>query len=106
MLRMPIRYPAEFGTLNNFEVAWERIARGSNTQYKRFFSHLYPSYRFGQRTILKDLLSEVRGGRYRPSPATAVYFPKATTILRPITLVSLNDQVVYQSIANVIANRF
>jgi Reverse transcriptase (RNA-dependent DNA polymerase) len=103
---MPIRYPTEFVSLPNFEVAWERIARGSNSQYKRLFSHLYPSYRFALRTILKDLLSEVRAGRYRPSPATVVYFPKSTRILRPITLLSINDQVVYQAITNVIANKF
>lgn len=103
---MPIRYPVEFSVLTNFEVAWERIVRGSNTEYKTFFSYRYSSYRFGQQTILEDLLSEFRGGRYRPSPATAVYFPKATRILRPITLLSLNDQVVYQAIANVVANRF
>lgn len=105
-LTMPIRYPAEFSALKNFEIAWERIARGSNTQYKRFFSHLYPSYLFAQPTTLGDLLSDVRSGQYRPSPATVVYFPKPTRILRPITLLSLNDQVVYQAIANVIANRF
>jgi len=99
-------YPKEFTLLSNFELAWHRVARGSNREYKRLFSHLYPSYRFALRTNLQDLVSEVKAGLYQPSPGTKVYFPKQTGVLRPVTLLSINDQIVYQAIANVIANRY
>lgn len=91
---MPARYPKEFLSDRNFQLAWERIRRGSNIQYKRFFSHLYPSYQFAHPAILADLISDVRRGTYQPSAATTVYFLKVTGVLRPITLLSLNDQVV------------
>ncbi len=103
---MPARYPKEFLRYQNFELAWERIRRGSNVQYKRFFSHLYPSYQFAHPAILADLMSDLRQGTYQPSAATTVYFPKVSRVLRPITLLSLNDQVVYQAIANMIADRY
>lgn len=103
---MPLRYPADFLSLRNFQVAWERIIRGSNVQYKRFFAHLLPSYQFARDTLLADMVSKIRQGIYRPSKATTVYFPKPTRILRPITLLSLNDQIVYQAIANYVATRF
>lgn len=102
---MPLRYPTEFTNLRNFELAWDRIVRGSNVQYKRYFSHLFPSYTFASRTILRELISRIRSGTYQPSLAATIYIPKPSGILRPVTLLSLNDQVVYQAIANVIANR-
>lgn len=104
MARVP--YPKDFASLDNFRLAWHRLVRGSNKEYKRFFSHLYPSYRFSLDTNLNDLLSEVRDGHWRPSSAVKVYFPRPTGVLRPVTLLSLRDQIVYQAIANVIGDRF
>src|SRR3990172_9275248 len=103
---MPTHYPAEFLNPANFRLAWERVIRGSNSQYKAFFSYLFPSYEFAHQTILRDLITEIRLGIYQPSAAVTVFIPKPSRILRPITLLSLNDQVVYQAIANVIANKF
>lgn len=99
-------YPSEFLNLKNFELAWERIVRGSNVIYKRHFSHLFASYQFAAPTILHDLKNRIGKGHYLPSSSTTVYIPKPTRILRPITLITLNDQVVYQAIANYIARRF
>src|SRR5258706_1933666 len=103
---MPVRYPKEFLSLSNFELAWERVLRGSNAQYKRFFSHLFPSYQIASQASLTDLMSRIGRGIYVPSSAITVYFPKPTRILRPITLLTLNDQIVYQAIANYLANKF
>jgi hypothetical protein len=59
---MPARYPKEFLSYRNFQLAWERIRRGLNVQYKRFFSHLYPSYQFAHPAILTDLMANLRSG--------------------------------------------
>jgi len=99
-------YPRDFIALRNFKLAWERILRGNNGQYKRHFRHLFPSYSIASDSILRDLISRLQKGHYQPSRAVTVYFPKPSKVLRPITLISLNDQVVYQAIANYIANRF
>jgi hypothetical protein len=73
-------------------------------QYKRLFSHLYPSYQFAHPAILGDLMSDLRRGTYQPSAATTVYFSKVSRVLRPFSLLSLNDQVVYQAMANNVRN--
>ncbi|GEM_PF-1649351 len=101
-----VPYPYEFISLRNFELAWARVVRGSNRQYKQFFSHLFPSYQVASPAFLFDLISRLRRGVYVPSNAVTVYFPKSTRILRPITLLCLNDQIVYQAIANYLADRF
>src|SRR5712664_1377105 len=98
--------PTEFLSLDNFELAWERIIKGSNAQYKRLFNHLFPSYNIAADANLKDLIQRIRNNHYSPSAPTTIYYPKSSRILRPITLLSLNDQVLYQAIANYIANKF
>lgn len=99
-------YPKSFTLLSNFELAWRRVTRGSNLEYKRFFSHLHPCYRIGLQTNLTDLIGDIKAGHYQPSPATPVYLPKTTGILRPMTLLCMNDQITYQAIVDVIAEQF
>jgi hypothetical protein len=99
-------YPQDFLNLDNFMVAWERILHGSNLQYKRLFAHLFPSYNISADANLKELVQRIRNNHYSPSAPITVYYPKSSRILRPITLLSITDQVVYQAIANYVANRF
>src|SRR5205807_1254247 len=40
------------------------------------------------------------------SAATLIYEPKKSGILRPLRLLTLQDQIVYQAVANIIANVF
>jgi hypothetical protein len=98
--------PHDFLSLRNFERAWERLLNGSNLQYKRLFAHLFPSYNISADANLKELIERIRRNHYSPSTPTTIYYPKSSRILRPITLLSISDQVVYQAIANYIAAKF
>src|ERR1700730_2811336 len=96
----------QFASLSNFTLAFQRVVRGQNREYKAFFRHLFPSYQIALKENLEDLLEDVRRGSYRPSPATCIFQPKKSGILRPLRLLALQDQIVYQAIANVLANAF
>lgn len=99
-------FPHNFISMANFELAFTRVVRGQNKEYKNLFRHLFPSYQLGLRENLQDLISDIKTGRYQPSPATVVFQPKKSGILRPLRLLTLQDQIVYQAIANVIAIAF
>jgi hypothetical protein len=99
-------YPPAFLSLANFELAFARVVRGSNKEYKAFYRHLFPSYNLGLRENLRDLISDVRTGQFKPDPTTVVYQPKQSGVLRPLTLLSLRDLIVYQALLNYIAVRF
>jgi len=99
-------FPAGFLTLTNFSLAFTRVTRGANQEYKAFYRHLFPSYRAALDESLRDLITDIRRGRYHPQRPTIIYQPKTTGVLRPLGLLSLRDQIVYQSIVNVIADRF
>jgi hypothetical protein len=96
--------PRGFVSLRNFELAYTRVLRGVNKDYKQFYSHLFPSYTIALRENLVDLIDDVRRGTYKPSPATVIFQPKRTGVLRPLSLLSLRDLIVYQALANQIAN--
>src|SRR5262249_17527476 len=42
-------------------------------------------------------------GRFTPSHASKVYLPKASGVLRPMSLLTVNDQIAYQACVNIIA---
>lgn len=86
----------------NLKLAWLRIATGRNLQHKRFFRHLYGAYEAGLDANLALLHEKLIGG-WKATPPMRIYLPKASGLLRPITLLAIEDQIVLQAIANKIA---
>lgn len=89
----------------NLELAWRRITTGGNQQYKRIFRTLYYSYEVALDANLRDLRSRLLGGSYVAQHPDRVYIPKASGLHRPLTLLSVEDQVVLQAFANLAAAR-
>jgi len=99
-------YPRKFTKYRNFEIAFLQIMRGGNKEYKNFYRHLFSSYNLALKENINDLIQDIKKGTFKPTKATVVFLPKKTGILRPITLLSLRDLIVYQAIVNVIADQF
>jgi hypothetical protein len=74
-----------------------------DARYKGFFRQDYAAYALASELNLKILGRQIKNGRFTPSKAGKVYIPKASGILRPISLLSVNDQIAYQACLNVIA---
>jgi Reverse transcriptase (RNA-dependent DNA polymerase) len=55
--------------------------------------------------LLDDLRDRLLREIYEPSHACKVLLPKRSGILRPYTILTVEDQVVYQALANVVAER-
>ena len=86
-------------SVKNLELAWFRIATGKNLQHKRFFRHIYGAYEPGLDANLTLLHEKLIGG-WKATPPMRVYLPKTSGLLRPITLLAIEDQIVLQAIAN------
>ncbi len=87
----------------NLKLAWLRISTGRNLQHKRFFRHLYGAYEAGLDANL-SLLHEKLSGGWKATPPIRIYLPKPSGLLRPLTLLSLEDQIVLQAVANKVAS--
>ena len=99
-------FPRQFLSESNFTLAFTRLVRSGNKEYKHYYRHLLQAYGLALEKNIADLRAAIRDGRYRPARPLVVYQPKKSLILRPLTLLSVTDLVVYQAIANVIAARF
>ena len=99
-------FPAGFTSLANFQLAFNPVVRGQTRDYKAFSRHLYESYELASTENLTALIHTIKGGTYEPSSATSIFQPKKSGILRPLRLLTLQDQIVYQAIANVVADIF
>jgi len=90
-------------SINNLKLAWRRITTGSNQQYKRYFRELYYAYELSLEENLKDLQARLRSRIWTPRAPERIYLPKASGLQRPITLLYIEDQIVLQALANIIA---
>ena len=89
----------------NLTLGWRRVTTGGNQAYKRFFRHLYYAYEIGLESNPKDLRSRILAGAWQPCSPDRIYIPKPSGLQRPITLLYVEDQIVLQAVANLIARK-
>ena len=89
----------------NLERAWRWIRSNSDAAYKAHFRSAYSRYALADTVLLNDLQERLQLGTYQPEKACKLYIPKRSGILRPYSLLSVEDQIVYQAFVNVIAEQ-
>jgi hypothetical protein len=92
-------------TLANLELAWLRVQTTTERIYREYFRPIYRAFGIGATAHLEVLRDSLIQGYYEPKPAIKVFFPKASGLQRVYTLLSVEDHVAYQAIANVIADK-
>lgn len=89
----------------NLSLAWTRIRSGLSRQYKRHYRDLFDAYGLAEERNLDVLSKRLLGGSYSPSPPLRFYVPIPSGLHRPVTYLRLDDLIVYQAIANVVAEK-
>ena len=87
----------------NLQRAYRWVLTSSDIRYKNYFRQDYAAYALASARNLLILHRQIKSGRFLPSHASKVFLPKASGILRPISLLTVNDQIAYQACLNVIA---
>lgn len=72
--------------------------------YKSYFRDSYDAFAIASDTHLKWIRTECLKDRYEVSHASKVLTPKPSGVLRPITLLNVEYQIVYHIIVNLIAD--
>lgn len=89
--------------LHNMRRAYRWVLSAQDARYKSYFRDEYAAYALASDTNLRLVRRLIRDGRFVPSHASKVYLPKPSGVLRPITLLTVNDQIAYQACLNVVA---
>ena len=91
--------------IDNLRRAWQWIRSKPDRTYKGYFRELYSTYASADEALLKHLRDRLVRGVFRPTDACKVFFPKPSGILRPYSLLAIEDQIVYQAMANIVAEK-
>lgn len=89
--------------LSNLRRAYRWTMSNPDGTYKSYFRDSYDAFAIASDTHLKWVRAEGLKDRYEVSHASKVLVPKPSGVLRPIALLKVEDQIVYQAIINLIA---
>jgi hypothetical protein len=89
----------------NLTLAWRRIATTKDARYKSYFRHIMEAYELSSDENIADLFRRLKNKEYSPQTPLRIYYPKASGLQRPITLLCIEDQIVLQAIANLFAEK-
>lgn len=89
----------------NLHRSWRWLRSNPDASYKGYFRELYGIYGIADLRLLKRLQDLLRRGIYEPARSCKLYFPKSSGILRPYSLLTIDDQIVYQAAVNLVAER-
>jgi hypothetical protein len=92
-------------SIANLELAWRRITTASNYSYKRFSRDIFHIYEIAVDQNLTDLHARLEGNSYRPCAPKRIFVPKKNGLQRGISLLHVEDQIVYQAVANIVAEK-
>ena len=93
-------------SLDNLKLAWRRMLTSrDHPSFKAYFRRIYRAYSLSSHANLADLHERLLLGHFNPTHAIKTYVPKSSGTLRPITLLSVEDQIVYQALVNIVADK-
>lgn len=90
---------------DNLRRAWRWVRSNADASFKSYFRSFYQNYSIAEDALLDDLADRLRRNIYEPESACKLFHPKASGILRPYSLLSVEDQIVYQAATNLIAEK-
>lgn len=95
---------SEFATFDNFLLAWQRLANVSSRMVSDEVGK--DVFAFNLHDNLQDLVERVNSETdpYQPCSDNKVYVPKPSTTMRTMSMMCVPDLVVYQAMANTIAD--
>ena len=99
------KHLTELTNEKNLHRAWRWIRSNPDALYKSYCRELYSAFAVADDILLKDLQNRLRRGIYQPQHACKIYFPKTSGILRPYSILSVEDQITYQAAMNLIAEK-
>jgi len=96
-----------YRTAINVRRAWNWLKSNPDRALKDGYGmrDSYRNFAIVEGEFLNGVVSDLKNDTYNPTPACKVYLPKPSGGLRPYSLLTVKDQVVYQALVNIIAEQ-
>ena len=88
----------------NLRRAYRWILSNPDAQYKAYFRDSYDAFALASETHLQLIRRKGLQEKYEVTHASKILIPKPSGAVRPITLLTVEDQIVYQACVNIIAD--
>ncbi|GHA51518.1 hypothetical protein GCM10007103_35010 [Salinimicrobium marinum] len=95
---------SRFLSLENFEIAFYRLKTAQRNLYKTIY---YPDLKIFETFLesnLRTLINQIESSTYSPEKSNKLFIPKKNELVRPLSVLKFTDLIVYQAIANVVAD--
>lgn len=98
-------YFRQFTSYNNLVLAWNRLRTADNVWYKNYYRTIFDAYNLALEDNLRLLSQSLKDSTYQPTASVRLMIPKNSGLQRSISLLSVEDQIVYQAMANIFAEK-
>lgn len=87
------------GWLHRIRIAWRWVKSNPEANFKAYCRERYTAFQIGAEPMLKHLAQQLADGSYRPESPEKIFVRKPAGMLRPLTILTVRDQIVYQALA-------
>ena len=95
----------EFLDRQNLERAWRWVRNNPDPMYRRYCAEMHSRFALADDLLIDELQQRLQRRFYEPDHSCKLLIPKRSGILRPYTILTTQDQIVYQALVNVVAER-
>lgn len=96
---------ARICTKKNFDLAWIRLQTSQDRITKEFWRNNVGVAHLSAESVIRRVRKRLRNEQYAPERSCIVSLPKASGLLRHMTLLTTEDHLVYQAILNILAQK-
>jgi hypothetical protein len=93
-----------FLSKENFELAYERLKTASRNLYKIIYYEDLKIFGLFLAENIETTINHIRQDIYKPEKCHKIFVPKKDILVRPLSMLTFIDLLVYQALTNVIAD--
>lgn len=102
---MNLSHYEKFLSIENFQLAFVRLSTASRNFYKTIYYEDLKIFELFLQENLRSVINLVRQGIYTPEQCHKIFVPKKDYFVRPLSMLTFIDLLVYQALVNVIADQ-
>ncbi len=94
----------KFLTNDNFKLAFERLKTSGRSLYKTIYYEDLKLFELYLDDNINTVINNIKQDIYKPDKCHKIFIPKKDNLVRPLSMLNFIDLLVYQALANIIAD--